>query len=139
MKKGIFLLLLLQISLSAFSQETHNSLLTKEDYLKKSNSQNKAGWVLLGTGIGCIVGFANTFELNLNLGESASQNDNTLSTLFGVGGLASITGSIISFVSAGKNKRKAVSITLINEKLLLPMQEASTMKTQPAINVRLKL
>jgi len=139
MKKCISLLLLLQSCLLTFGQQTPDSLITKEDYLKKSKSQNAAGRILLGAGIGCILGFANSFELNIGYGGSSSKKNNTLATVLGVGGLAAITGSIISFVSSGKNKRRAYSISLTHETLMLPMEKASIVKTQPAINVKFKL
>ena len=114
MKTLTIFLLLLGVSATTFSQETVPSpALTKNDYLKKSKTQNTVGWVLVGAGAGLIaVSFATT---NLDdFGDSIFYGDdsglNTGAALF-VSGVVVAVSSIPLFIAAGKNKRKAMSIS----------------------------
>lgn len=118
MKKITICLLLTAMAHFCFSQQTSTTASKVEtDYMKKSKNQKKVAWIMLGggatfvlTGIliphGEIVreDFWNTYE-----------NDGIKST-FVVTGFLSMIGSIPFFIASGKNKKRAASISFINER-----------------------
>lgn len=96
------------LAINAYSQEMKPDLqLTSEQYLKKGKNQKTAAWILFGVGTTAIVG-----GIAVSTG---SQDDlsRTLNTAF-VGAplmLLGLTLEVISipvFVSAGKNKKRAM-------------------------------
>lgn len=138
MKRAIVSLLLLLLSFSMNAQEITVPTLSKEAYLKKSKTQKVIGWVLLGGGIGLFVGAIKNYEMHFNFG-GPNTTDNTTSTLYGIAGTGAIVGSIISFHSARNNKRKAVSVTIKTQELLLPVKSTVFMKRQQAISLSIAL
>ena len=145
MKKSILSLALLLMLMQAFCQEPINPILTKEDYLRKSRTSKTAGWILLGSGVGMLVGSAATYEFVIDFGPmfgappSPSHVDNTASTLLAIGGVCGVVGSIISFSAAKRNKRLAATVTVINQRIPLLQQSTMVSKVQPALCLRLPL
>jgi len=141
MKKMAFFLALLLLSINLPAQDTTTQILSKEEYLKKSKSQRTVGIILLAGGVGLFVGAASTFNLNLNVFGSSNytKSDNTASALFAVAGLGAIGGSIACFASSHKNARKAASLTMGSQSILIPRQAALVTKVQPAICLRISI
>jgi len=80
------------------------------DYLKKSNKQKTAGWILLGggaglTSIGLIVGVSTVWNDILEGDTRGSSRGPILM----VTGLVSMASSVPLFIAAGKNRRKAAA------------------------------
>lgn len=131
MKKNIVSMLFLMLSGTTFSQQTTNNAApaTKSDYLQKSKSQKTTGWILLGVGVTCI-GIAAPGNVSLN----------TVPILV-IGGGAAVLGSVFSFLSASKNKKRADKMTAS-----FKMETRSSAQhfsigrtTYPAISVRVSL
>ena len=124
MKKMIAFSLLLNLNVTAFSQaETSTKPAIQTDYLKKSKNQKTAAWILLGGGTTLTIlggalalhdfgeGLGNIFNPN----PQPTHNNGTAAGIFVVTGAVSMLGSIPLFISASKNKHKAVSITFNND------------------------
>jgi predicted MFS family arabinose efflux permease len=142
MKKSILSFFLLFTASLAFSQDT---LLTKEQHLRKSRSSKTAGWILMGGGVGMLVGSLATYEFTIDLGPmfggppSSSKVDNTTSTLLAIGGAAAIVGSIISFSSSKEHKKKAAALTFGNQHVPVLRQNGFVSQLQPALQLRIPL
>ena len=126
--KKIFVLgIILALSLQSYSQATRKDSLTSDYYLQKSKSQKITGFILLGIGV-------TTLAL-LSKGET----DFDILPVLAIGGIAATVVSIPLFISAGKNKRKGMSLSVKEEKSLLLRNGNFTQKPFPAISVRLNL
>ena len=130
MKKIILFTMLLIVTIASFSQPTTPSQpLTKADYLQKSKKQNTAGFVLLGVGVACIA--------------IAAPGDVALSTasVLIIGGGAAAIVSIPLFISAKKNKRKAMSMSASIDAKKIPNVSSSGIlyNRYPAISLKIKL
>ena len=118
------------LKLNSFLQDQPYS---KEYYLHKSKNQRTIAWVMFIGGTAFFL--AGTYIALDNLyGEPTT----AAPVLFWTG-TASMLGSIPFFISAGKNKRKAASITFINEKIWMPQQGALVGKMQQGISLKLSL
>ena len=131
MKRITLCLLAIMLFTKSFSQEKGPAL-TKEYYMQKSKNQKITAWVLLGTGIGMTLG-----GMAINYSSTDGGEDQGLWLSY-LGGATALT-SIPFFISAGKNKRKAASITFINEKIWMAQQGALVGKIQPGISLKLSL
>jgi hypothetical protein len=96
-------IMLLMTATSFCQQANPPQPLTKNDYLQKSKNQKTAAWVLLGGGLALAVGGA---LLDVNSDWSSSE---TPYLVVITAGCASMLGSIPLFISAAKNKRKAMN------------------------------
>ncbi len=140
MKKISLFFISLLFLINSFSQTQTNS---KEYYQLKSKHQKTTAWIMLGGGgalflAGGLVGahgFADLFSGDFNKANNKVAVAGTLSIV----GAASMLGSIPFFISSGKNARKAVSISFINERIIVPQQNAITSKMQPAISLKVEL
>ncbi|SRR6266498_3132726 len=123
MKKIICFCLLLIVTVTLFSQslQAPDSSI-KTDYLKKSKNQKTTAWVLLGGGlalttVGTVLALN---DLNTGLGnifnpDPQPTHNGTGASVLAITGVASMLGSIPFFISASKNKHKALSITFKND------------------------
>ncbi|HRI20987.1 MAG TPA: hypothetical protein PLA68_08530 [Panacibacter sp.] len=137
MKKISMSLTVLLFVAQSFCQ-TNVSELSKKMYMEKSRSQKTAAWILLGSGAAVtITGVIITASAS-NANDFITLYDRTSSgvILTGVGAAAIIT-SIPFFISAGHNARKAAAISLSNQKILLPQQNAFVIKSQPAVTLKI--
>ena len=103
MKKIPILFLLIVLSASTFSQQTHPvPTVTKQDYLQKSKNQKTAAWILLGGGTAMAAG--GFIWASSNILSTASGSE----FLFFVG-IGCMTGSIPLFILSSKNRKRAMS------------------------------
>jgi hypothetical protein len=134
-------LLLLFTLLSTMIVSAQEGKYTRDYYLTKSKNQKTMGWIMLAGGAGLVIA-------GIAVGNSDNNNDpNELDFgpnfdaglwLLG-GGLAVGAGSIPFFISSSNNARKAASISIINQKILIPKGAALSARTQPAISIRIAL
>lgn len=57
--------------------------------------------------------------------------------IFAVSGIVITLSSIPYFISSGKNKRKAATVSFNNQKIVLPQIGGFIVKTQPAITLEI--
>jgi protein-S-isoprenylcysteine O-methyltransferase Ste14 len=102
MKSLFVIFTFLFFSASVFSQTIASATIAekKTAYLKKSKGQRTAAFILLGVGGGCFA-----------LAAPGNVDFDVLGTLVVIGAAATIT-SIPLFISAGKNKRRAMALTV---------------------------
>lgn len=115
MRKYTTLLLLAFFTISAFGQSSQTvPLLSDEGYLKKSKQQKTTAWILTTVGTtgllttlvadaGQAMGGAFTTVITLGTVEPEYKSY----TGYYIASLAAVTGGVIYFVSAGKNKQRA--------------------------------
>jgi len=137
MKKLAFSSLLFLLVIQSFGQPMTPVPQTEEDYLKMSRSQKTAGWILLGTSVGLLVGAGASYQIDFSFWGPPTEVDNTLSTVLAVASVGTLATSIACFSSAHKNRKKAASIALINQPILIPHQVSLASKQQPAVSLRI--
>lgn len=126
MKKMISLAMLLAVVVTSFSQQTESSpVLTKQDYLQKSKSQRTSAFILLGTGAALLA-----------VAAPGNVSFDILPILV-IGGGAAIIGSIPLFIAAGKNKRRAMSLSFKNE--TVPLPQPGGFANQSALSVTINI
>ena len=141
MKKIIFSLTLLLFVLTSFEQTNPDSEFSKDYYLKKSHSQRTTAWILLGAGVGMMVsGVAiNASQPWYLFGpEPAGYNKNKGLWLFYLGGAVAST-SIIFFLNAHHNKKRATTVAITNQKILWYQKNSVGFVTQPSFTIRIGL
>jgi hypothetical protein len=106
-KKFIPFMMLLIISATSFSQQTHPSRsITKAGYLQKSKNQKNGAWILLAGGTALIgTGFLIGDKKESSFGAAA-----TGVIMAGVGVLSAIA-SIPLFIASARNKRKGMAVS----------------------------
>jgi hypothetical protein len=135
MKKIIVFALLLTVSASSFSQQTNPStVITKQDYLKKSKTQKVAAWALLGGGVA--LGVGGVIWATSNIFSTSSGPD----ILFAAGG-ASLLGSIPLFIASSRNKHKANAASAYFKMESSPAvyPSASLYRTFPVVALKISL
>lgn len=140
MRNILLLLLLSAFLLKANSQTT--ATLTKEDFLKKSKNQKTAAWVMLiggavTTTIG--VGVAVGGGLDCAFGDPGCGKDQTLADVLAISGSAAMLGSIPLFIAAGRNKKKAMSVSLSGQPASRIIKNNLAYKTVPSITLKIGL
>ena len=146
MRKPVFFILLLIISVISFSQQTITATPpVKTDYLKKSKNQNTAAWILLGGGFafattGIIVGVNGTTREIVGAFTGEKSNQFEIGAGFFYAGLATMAGSIPLFIASSRNKRKAsaVSTSFKIETGTFVQQTALIRSRFPAIAIKIK-
>jgi hypothetical protein len=157
MKKIIMSIMLLTMSNTIFSQQINPTpTFTKQEYLLKSKHQKTAAWILLGGGftlsmIGVIsatpkvaedVGSAIVIIPGIIVGvppPETPQNDYTAETILLISGTAAMITSISLFIASGKNKRKAMSLSFINESAPQLQKGSFVYKTIPSLKLKISL
>jgi hypothetical protein len=117
MKKQFFLILLLAMATTAFSQQKEPSpTLTKQEYLKKSKKQKTIAWILAGGGVGMAVIAYASYNIGdvANIIEGDNSSINTKGAILIIGGVTALS-SIPFFIASGKTKRKGMSLSFKNE------------------------
>ena len=124
-------MMLMILAVSLFSQNTP----IQKDYLQKSKSQKSGAWVLLSAGVALM-------GTGLLIGDSkkASFDDAGTGVVIGGIGFLATLGSIPTFISSAKNKRKANSATFFKmETMPVLQQHAFVNHSFPAIAIKISL
>jgi hypothetical protein len=144
MKKVLLFLPLLLVVFIASSQSTNAVRPSKDDYLQKSKKQKKVGRILLGGGAALIAtgviipkGESQGYGPCLQLICEEFKNDEIKSVLFLTGGL-SMLSSIPFFIVSGKNKRRAVSVSMKTERASYINSYTLVRNSFPAIALKIK-
>ena len=137
MKKLIVFVACLFVFATAFSQQTDSAALTtfqKDQLLRKSRTQKTIGWFIVGTG--APVALFTGYTL---LAWSADDYDKETAALVFVGsGLYTLIGT--QLIRAGNyNKKRALSVSLINNHVMMPCLAKMNFQMQPAISLRIPL
>ncbi len=118
--------------------QTTKSTNTKNDYLKKSRNQQTVGWVLLGGGfVVTMVGVgvaSNNFWEDIITGKESARGTGAAIT-----GVAMMAGSVPLFIASGKNRRKAFSLSIRNEKMHYPYKNSLLQKPVPSLSLTMNL
>jgi hypothetical protein len=133
MKKIIFLIMILLPTVKLLSQTVPNAEFTKEQYLEKSKKQKTTGWIFLSAGIAIttigVIGFGADDNSDFN-----DSSTNTYTALILTGPLTAL-GSIPFFISSGSNARKATTLSLNYQPILIPNQGSLVQSSQPSLSV----
>ncbi len=118
MKKIFFTLTLLLFMIKSFSQ---TPALSKDYYLQKSKNQKTVAWVMLGGGVAMTT--IGLVIVNKHVNDDPIDALNNLGTVGGssilaLAGIGTALGSIPFFISSAKNKRRALSVAISNQKSL---------------------
>ena len=139
MKQIFFLPAFLIFIVTCYGQVPNSS---KDYFLEKGKNQKTAAWIMLtgGTAV-AITGFV---LANKQIDNDDPLNLDNLETgggfaILGIVGIGSALASIPFFISSAKNKRRAAAISFKNQRMLLPMQSAFVLKTQPAFTLKIEL
>jgi len=132
--KTIRLLLALLLVSSVLVGQTKE--FSKDYFLQKSKKQKTAAWILLGGGTAMAVGGFATFDSSWDSG-SASTTD--IAGIIGTVGFLTGLASIPYFISAGKNKKTALSITFDYKPIYLSGDNLVSTKAHPTLTLRIKL
>ena len=128
MKKLFALSVIIMLAAHSFGQDTTSKIQPiSDEYLQKRHSQRVTGFIFLGIGVTTLAVI------------SRGQTDLNVLPVLAVGGIAATVISIPLFISAGKNKRKAASLTVKKEKALIPRYGGITQKSFPALTLKFNL
>ncbi len=110
---------------SVFSQ------VIKEYFITKSAKQKRAAWVLLVAGSTAII--SGVIIDNANKGYEQSYTGGFME----IGGVICTLTSIPFFISSHRNKKRAATLTMNSQKILLPLNNSFVLKTRPALALRI--
>jgi hypothetical protein len=144
---GCFFLMLALVAQETPREKTAETL-TKEEYLKKSKGQKTGAIVLISAGgaltaVGFIVALN---DLEYDLGglfdpnyQPREDDNEAVAAVLVITGVAAMLGSIPLFISAHKNKKRAMSISFKNE--LAPQLQGSFVfnRSIPGISFKIAL
>ena len=126
------------VSFSQYAGTTKTKSAT--DYLRKSNKQKTAGWILLGGGAG-LTGIGIIVSATTALGDLIEGDDgSTGGPILMFTGLVSMVGSIPFFIAAGKSRRKAMaSISFKMDKADPNNSWVTSVSRYPVVAIRIRL
>lgn len=130
--KCLLLALLIGLSLQTFSQESTTSVYNKDYYLKKSKTQKTIGWVVLGAGTSLIAA-----GLITGSGKSDDLGDVFAGGAYIVSGVVLDAVSIPFFVSASKNKKRAVAAVAFRIQPMFQPKNNFAISQQPTLSVKI--
>jgi hypothetical protein len=149
MKKIIVFTLLLTVSINSFSQQTKPSLnLTKQSYLKKSKKQRTAAWIMLGGGftlavtgftVSVVNGLGDAFASSVTDDNSSSGSSIDAGSVVFTTGAVAMLGSIPFFITAHKNKKKAMSLSIKNETTPQLLKQGFVHRSVPSLTLKISL
>ena len=128
------IIIVFALIVQSFGQTTNPE---KEAYLQKSKEQRNTGWVFLAIG----TTMATVGAIGFGQGDLLSSSSNNMDSygFLMVLGVVVDLASIPFFISAGYNARKAASISINNQKILIPQQNTISAKYQPALTLKINL
>lgn len=135
MKLLLTFIVFLLIVENIFSQNFTDQNQIKDFYLEKSKNQNTTGWVLLGAGTALIIGGAYAFDKSW---------DNESATVTDISGFAILAGVIADiacipfFISAGRNKKKAASLSLCYQNIYVKQNFFYCQNGKPSIVLKVE-
>ena len=137
--KSITLLIMLAISTNLFSQQT--SADKKSNYQSKSKNQKKVALIMLGGGAtlaltGILIPKGEVTHVGF-LGNDY-ENDG-VKGVFQLTGFVSMLGGIPFFIASSKNKRKAASLSINNEKIQTLQKGSFAYKFVPSVRLTIRL
>jgi heme/copper-type cytochrome/quinol oxidase subunit 3 len=117
--------------------------LIKQDYLQKSKNQKTAAWLLLTGGVVMTFSGYVLFIYEGLQGDGVKSGKAKLDIALFFSGLAAVGGSIPLFITAAKNKRKAMAMSFKNEMVparLLSGQKSSLVnQLVPSLSLKISL
>jgi hypothetical protein len=141
MKKIVSTLICILSVMYCFCQ-TSKSLMSKDDYLKKSKNQRTAAWIMAVSGsTALIVGSAlaaDDFENVINPGPTPDHDNSDLAVVLAVSGAAAVVGSIPLFIASGKNRKIAYSLSFKSEKAPAPKAGSIVFQKMPAVSLKVR-
>ncbi|MBL7741078.1 MAG: hypothetical protein JNK14_17785 [Chitinophagaceae bacterium] len=145
MKKIFSLLLLLTWGIIAWNQQTpgRDVQAEKERYLRKSRTQNIAGWILVSAGAVCLIAPSLDGGSEQNNEEgwfNFSGLERTLDTYAYLTGVVLAGGGIGLLVASAGNRKKAAAISIVvkTEKAEFYTLSAGHRKIFPAAGIRIQ-
>ncbi len=132
MKKNLTMMLFLFCTLTAFAQSNSN----KDYLLQKSRNQKTAFFVIAGTGTAAAI---------TGLIYATGHNDpnkfkySYTGGFIALGGLTLVAASIPFLVSSNKNRRRAMSLSVKNDPLLLLQKNSFVYQAVPSLSLKLRL
>ena len=132
--KTIRLLLALLLVSSVLVGQTKE--FSKDYFLQKSKKQKTAAWILLGGGTAMAAGGFATFDSSW---DSGSDSTTDIAGVIGTVGFLTSLASIPYFISAGKNKKTAMSITFNYKPVYLSNDNLAETQSYPTMSLKIKL
>ncbi|MCM4153876.1 hypothetical protein DHD05_19965 [Arenibacter sp. N53] len=132
--KTIRLLLALLLVSSILEGQTKE--FSKDYFLQKSKKQKTTAWILLGGGTAMAIGGFAAFNTSWNSGSNSSTD---IAGIIGVAGILVDGASIPYFISAGKNKRTAMSMAFDFKPIYLTGENLVTTKHYPGLTLKIKI
>ncbi len=117
----------------------YNSLFSQtksgEYFLDRSKKQQKIAWILLGTGAAAI-----TTGILIEAPERGTGNSQSFTGgLIVVGGILSSLTSVPFFISSAKNKRRAISLSIMNQRSRQFRGNTMVLRDLPSISLGISL
>ncbi len=134
--KKIFIALFLIGIVSHSKAQTGKLATTPASLMEKSDQQNTAGWIFLGTGTALL---ATAWAIPTNYDYSDGSGNQRLLSFLGWTGALSIITSVPLFLSAGQNARLAAKISLQNQTLYQPISIPGQPTSFPSLNLKIPL
>ena len=148
MKQVMFFIIYLLFYITVSAQQTDTTIqMSRQDYLQKSRGQKTVGRILLGGGallymISVLVATDDIVGVLDGIGNPnpPEDKDNSgLSDVLFITGTVAIVSSIPLFISAGKNKRKAASLSFKTEKYQQLSGEKIVWHRIPSLSLKINL
>ena len=128
--------------LSVISLSAQATTETREYYLNKSKNQKTAGYILAGGGGALIIA-------GIIVGDGDNNNNDPNELDFGPnfdfgmwlvgGGVVSALASIPLFIGSSNNAKKAATISISHQKIIIPNWNSHGTVLQPAISLKVPL
>lgn len=132
-----FFLAVILLGISFYSPAQSNSVLTTPQELSElSDSQFKAGLILVGGGTTLVV---TSLVIPVKYDDFDGSSNQRLRSFLTVTGLLSIMTSVPLFLSSGSNARMAAQLSLQNQAVYQPIFLPGQPRDIPALTLRIKL
>ena len=128
---ALFLMFIICFSVNAQVIPT-DSVSLKQDYLQKSLSKKKTGWIMFGTGAALVLS-----GLILANGDESSFSQSATGALMTIGGGGLVVTSAFFFSSAQSYKKKALLLSLQMERARSIYLTTITNRHYPSIQISL--